>query len=186
MKLQKPMRWKEGMFLRPQHFQQYDLYLENREFSRFQALERFGWGLLNVEVDEEALSNFTFDLKRLTAVLPEGALIDVPGNARIGRRSFDALMKEIGFAGTDLDSLTKAIGTGLAEHGRDALGSTTDSVHDGGSESKLAVAVTDTPCGTEADDLIDPGADHDGPQDDLPLPAVESKRATTGDTAVSE
>ena len=98
----------------------------------------------------------------------------------------DALMKEIGFAGTDLDSLTKAIGTGLAEHGRDALGSTTDSVHDGGSESKLAVAATDTPCGTEADDLIDPGADHDGPQDDLPLPAVESKRATTGDTAVSE
>ena len=96
MKLQKPMRWKEGMFLRPQHFQQYDLYLENREFSRFRALERFGWGLLNVEVDEEALANFTFDLKGLTAVLPEGALIDVPGNARIGRRPFDALMKEVG------------------------------------------------------------------------------------------
>jgi type VI secretion system protein ImpJ len=90
------MRWKEGMFLRPQHFQQYDLYLENREFSRFRCLERFGWGLLQLEIDEEALATFTFDVKRLTAVLPEGALIDVPGNARIGRRPFDALMKEVG------------------------------------------------------------------------------------------
>jgi type VI secretion system protein ImpJ len=96
MKLFKPMRWKEGMFLRPQHFQQYDLYLENREFSRFQCLERFGWGLLQAEIDQEALSNFVFDVKRLTAVLPEGALVDVPGNARIGRRPFDALMKEVG------------------------------------------------------------------------------------------
>ena len=24
----KPLRWREGMFLRPQHFQQYDLFLE--------------------------------------------------------------------------------------------------------------------------------------------------------------
>jgi len=96
MKLIKPMRWKEGMFLRPQHFQQYDLYLENREFSRFRALERFGWGLLQLEIDEEALGNFVFDVKRFTAVLPEGALVDVPANARIGRRPFDALMKEAG------------------------------------------------------------------------------------------
>ena len=96
MKLIKPMRWKEGMFLRPQHFQQYDLYLENREFSRFQSLQSCGWGLLQLEIDEEALGNFVFNVKRLTAVLPEGALVDVPGNARIGGRPFDAVMKEVG------------------------------------------------------------------------------------------
>ena len=96
MKVLKPMRWKEGMFLRPQHFQQYDLYLENREFSRFQSLESFGWGLLQCEIDEDALTNFVFDVKRLAAVLPDGALVDVPGNARIGGRPFDALMKEVG------------------------------------------------------------------------------------------
>jgi len=96
MKLLKPMRWKEGMFLRPQHFQQYDLFLENREYSRFRSLESFGWGLLRLEIDDDALTNFVFNVKSLRAVMPDGALVDVPGNARIGGRPFDALMKDVG------------------------------------------------------------------------------------------
>jgi len=96
MKVLKPMRWSEGMFLRPQHFQQFDLYLENREYSRFRSLETFGWGLLQLEIDQEALSNFVFKISGLRAVLPDGSLIDVPGNARIGARQFDGLMKEVG------------------------------------------------------------------------------------------
>ncbi len=87
MKLRKPMRWKEGMFLRPQHFQQYDLYLENREYSRFRSLQVHGWGLLALEIDADALTNFVFQVNELRAVLPDGALIDVPGNARTGGRS---------------------------------------------------------------------------------------------------
>lgn len=96
MKVLKPMRWTEGMFLRPQHFQQFDLFLENREYSRFRALETFGWGLLQLEIDTGALSNFVFNVTALRAVLPDGAMIDVPGNARIGARQFDGLMKEVG------------------------------------------------------------------------------------------
>ena len=38
MKIVKPVRWKEGMFLRPQHFQQLDLYLEARENCRLAAV----------------------------------------------------------------------------------------------------------------------------------------------------
>ena len=52
MKVAKPIRWKGGMFLRPQHFQQYDCYLENRESSRMQAVESLHWGLLHLDVDE--------------------------------------------------------------------------------------------------------------------------------------
>ena len=51
MKVLKPMRWKEGMFLRPQHFQHYDLYLESREVNRFHAAESYYWGLLRMEID---------------------------------------------------------------------------------------------------------------------------------------
>jgi len=96
MKVLKPMRWTEGMFLRPQHFQQFDLYLENREYSRFRALETFGWGLLGLELDTDALTNFVLNVKTMRAVLPDGSVIDVPGNARIGARQFDGLMKEVG------------------------------------------------------------------------------------------
>lgn len=96
MRLRKPLRWKEGMFLRPQHFQQYDLYLENREYSRFRSVQTYGWGLLSLEVDADALTNFVFQINRILAVLPDGSLIDVPGNARTGGRSFDGLMNEVG------------------------------------------------------------------------------------------
>ena len=96
MKLRKPLRWKEGMFLRPQHFQQYDLYLENREYSRFRSVQTYGWGLLSLDVDADALTNFVLQINQMHAVLPDGSLIDVPGNSRTGGRSFDGLMNEVG------------------------------------------------------------------------------------------
>jgi type VI secretion system protein ImpJ len=130
MKLIKPMRWKEGMFLRPQHFQQYDLYLENREFSRFQSLESFGWGLLRLEIDKEALGNFVFDVKQLTAVLPEGAIVDVPGNSRIGRRPFDALMKEVG----------RPMNVSVGVRARDTRGPLTVPAGEGSGEARFVAA----------------------------------------------
>ena len=62
MKVHKPVRWKEGMFLRPQHFQQYDRYLESREARRIQALEQHHWGLLHCEIDENSLNNYVFNI----------------------------------------------------------------------------------------------------------------------------
>lgn len=92
----KPLRWREGMFLRPQHFQQYDLFLEQRESQRLRALEQHAWGVLHVEVDESSLSNYVFKINKLRAVLLGGALIDLPGNARVAGRSFEGLMGEAG------------------------------------------------------------------------------------------
>lgn len=96
MKVSMPVRWKEGMFLRPQHFQQFDLYLQSREANRVRALERDAWGLLHLDVDEDALSNFVVDVTGLRAILPDGSLVDVPGNARIASRSFETLASEVG------------------------------------------------------------------------------------------
>jgi len=96
MKTLKPMRWKEGMFLRPQHFQQYDLYLESREVSRFQALESCDWGLLGCEIDSDSLNNFVFKLDAFSAVLPGGTLVDVPENAAVASRPFETHMTEVG------------------------------------------------------------------------------------------
>jgi len=124
MKLHKPMRWKEGMFLRPQHFQQYDLFIESREISRFMAVESHAWGLLRMDVDENALDNYVFNLNSFRAVLPNGTLVDLPGNASMRSRSFDGLMVEIGrsmgvYVGVraidDRGPLTSSDGSALAD-----------------------------------------------------------------------
>jgi len=107
MKLQKPMRWKEGMFLKPQHFQQYDLYVESREIGRFHAVESFGWGLLHLQLDESALDNYVFSISALRAVLPNGTLVDYPETANIASREFGELMKEVG-QGLDVSVGVKA------------------------------------------------------------------------------
>ena len=46
----KPIRWKEGMFLRPQHLQQFELFLESRENNRLKTLESHSWGLAHLKV----------------------------------------------------------------------------------------------------------------------------------------
>jgi len=96
MKVLKPVRWKEGMFLRPQHFQQYDRYLESREARRLQAIEHHHWGLLNFEIDENSLNNYVFNVTTLSAVLPDGSVVDYPENSQLEGRPFDAMLKELG------------------------------------------------------------------------------------------
>ena len=96
MKVVKPMRWKEGLFLRPHHFQQQDLYLEAREFLRFQALDSFAWGLIRLKIDEGSLDNFVFNVQELRAIFRDGTLVDVPGNGKVASRAFDTLMTEVG------------------------------------------------------------------------------------------
>ncbi len=92
----KQVRWREGMFLRPQHFQQQELFLEARDAWRWRAFHPFCWGLVAVDLQESQLDNFTFSVKSLQAILPGGTVIDMPGNARLPSREFSALMKEAG------------------------------------------------------------------------------------------
>lgn len=85
----RPLRWKEGMFLRPHHLQQFDLYLESRDIGYLRALEHHGWGLLRCDFDNDALNNFVLAIRSLQAILPDGTLVDVPGNARLASRTLD-------------------------------------------------------------------------------------------------
>ncbi len=92
----RPVRWREGMFLRPHHFQQLELFVEAREIARVRALSAQAWGLLYLEINEASLDNFTLDLSALRAVLPDGTLIDFPGNASLPDRDLSAQMTEAG------------------------------------------------------------------------------------------
>lgn len=127
----RPLRWKEGMFLRPHHLQQYDLFLESRDIAYLSALEHFGWGLIRFELEEESLNNFVLGVRSLRAVLPEGTLVDVPGNARLPSRTLDKKAYEAG------QPLNVAIGVRRMEPRRPQ---TSDEGAAGGSSRFVAVA----------------------------------------------
>jgi type VI secretion system protein ImpJ len=58
--------------MHPQHLQQADLYLEQLLATRIGALTPYGWGVVDLQIDEEALANGQLHLLRFTGVLQEG------------------------------------------------------------------------------------------------------------------
>lgn len=91
-----PIAWLEGMFLRPHHLQHSDLYLESRLHALVRSLDPFHWGVRQVEIDEEALSDNRIEITRLDAVLPGGEVVRYPdGNAIVESRMFDPAAESV-------------------------------------------------------------------------------------------
>lgn len=74
----KPL-WTEGMFVKPQHFQQHDRWLEHLVEARVAGLTPHAWGLRSLAIDEQLLKLGQVALTRCEAVLPDGSVIDIPG-----------------------------------------------------------------------------------------------------------
>lgn len=64
--------WSEGMYLRPQHFQQMERYLEHLVQLRSRALGSHYWGFLRHELDQEALALGKLALSMAQGVMPDG------------------------------------------------------------------------------------------------------------------
>jgi len=70
--------WNEGMLLTPHHFQQSDNYYEELLNSRLASLFPYDWGVLEININREALSNGLFELTRCHLVMPDGLLLNLP------------------------------------------------------------------------------------------------------------
>ncbi len=70
--------WSEGMFLRPQHFQQHDRYLETLIEDRCSPLRPYAWGVRELEINQEALGLGKIDIASCRAVLADGTTINIP------------------------------------------------------------------------------------------------------------
>lgn len=73
--------WSEGLFLRPQLFQQQERYFEYFAHKRASTLSPFFWGFSQYEIDREALSYGKLVLRAARGVLPDGTPFDVPDHA---------------------------------------------------------------------------------------------------------
>jgi type VI secretion system protein ImpJ len=79
MSITNKVLWGEGLFLRPQHFQQQDQYHEHQLHQRVAALYPYAWGVRQLQIDREALANNTLRLLELSLVFPDGELVQAPG-----------------------------------------------------------------------------------------------------------
>ncbi|TBO34252.1 type VI secretion system baseplate subunit TssK [Aquabacterium lacunae] len=70
--------WGEGLFLRPQHFQQQDRYHEWRLAQMAQALHPQAWGLQGMQVDADALGSGVLRLTSLALISPDGEVVRAP------------------------------------------------------------------------------------------------------------
>lgn len=70
--------WSEGMFLRPQHFQQHDRYLEKLLESRTSPLLGYSWGFSSLELDPAALMLGKIQLTAARGIFPDGTPFDFP------------------------------------------------------------------------------------------------------------
>ena len=71
--------WGEGLFLRPQHFQQQDHYHEERLHRTAALLHPYAWGVGALQVDRDALANETLRVLELSLRFPDGELYAAPG-----------------------------------------------------------------------------------------------------------
>jgi type VI secretion system protein ImpJ len=72
MPLRNKVIWSEGMFLRPQHFQQFERYLEHAIQQRAAAGQAFFWGYMHLVLDRDALALGKVALTEGRGVMPDG------------------------------------------------------------------------------------------------------------------
>ncbi len=70
--------WNEGMLLTPHHLQQWDNYFEDQITSRLTAFIPYEWGVINLQVNHESISNGVFELIHCQAIMPDGLLVNLP------------------------------------------------------------------------------------------------------------
>jgi len=73
--------WTEGLFLRPQHLQQHDRYLEHLLDSRCASLHAYGWGITELTIDKSQLSLGNFSVASCKGIFPDGTPFSIPDDA---------------------------------------------------------------------------------------------------------
>jgi len=69
--------WKEGLFIRPQHFQQNNFYLMSELRKRTQLSGANRWGLFELEIDSGSLNIGKVIIKQVSGIMPDGTLFEI-------------------------------------------------------------------------------------------------------------
>ena len=72
--------WQEGLFLRPQLFQQQERYLERYAHLRAAPITPFFFGFTQYSIDHEALALGKVIIKSASGIFPDGTPFETPSN----------------------------------------------------------------------------------------------------------
>ncbi len=75
--------WSEGLFLRPQHFQQHDRYIESYADARSAHLSPYPWGFTELAIDRPLLSSGRIAVVTCRGLLPDGTPFSAPDEADV-------------------------------------------------------------------------------------------------------
>ena len=77
----RPVHWFEGMFLHPHHFQAAERH--GREVGRMSEdwYHPFNWGLRSIDLDRDAIANYTLALRSCEARFKDGTKLTIPGDS---------------------------------------------------------------------------------------------------------
>ncbi len=89
MKVSKPLLWHQGLFLQPQHMQYLDAHHREYATALVSKTRPYFWGLIDFELDIEALASGAFQIKQLSALYPDGSFVCFPDNAVLASRNFE-------------------------------------------------------------------------------------------------
>ncbi|KEA65269.1 Uncharacterized protein ImpJ/VasE [Marinobacterium lacunae] len=70
--------WSEGLFIKPQHFQQQQRYMEYMTGARLDAVSGYLYGLSELELNPEYLSFGRIAIQRASGVMPDGTVFNIP------------------------------------------------------------------------------------------------------------
>jgi len=70
--------WREGQFLRPQHFQQADRAAAWQMRVRAEGLRPYPWGLTQIAIDEDLAAVGKFTVVRASGIMPDGTAFSIP------------------------------------------------------------------------------------------------------------
>ncbi|PJG57730.1 type VI secretion system baseplate subunit TssK [Aeromonas cavernicola] len=72
--------WREGLFIKPQHFQQQQRYADYALQARLSALSDYFYGLQSIVINEDYLSFGRISLVGATGILPDGTVFNIPND----------------------------------------------------------------------------------------------------------
>lgn len=70
--------WSEGLFIKPQHFQQQQRYHEYLNDARFNSISGYLYGISELELNPEYLSFGRIAIQRARGVMPDGTVFNIP------------------------------------------------------------------------------------------------------------
>jgi len=91
----KAVRWSEGMLVLPHHFQAAEAHLLDVVSTTSDWLNPYGYGIYDLEFNQDALNSYEVRVPRLKARMKDGTLISVPENAHLPGLELKTLMQSV-------------------------------------------------------------------------------------------